>query len=65
MAGDKLASADGNYRAAGLPQPIPIQIIVGVLEHRLATIAALGDVMRYAGDDDAGHAPMAAGLEEK
>jgi len=40
-----------------LGQQIPIEFKVGAREeHGLAPIAALGDVMRQAGNDEAGHA---------
>jgi hypothetical protein len=43
--------------AAGGRQQIPIERVVAILEeHALAPIAALGDVMRQTGHDDAGYA---------
>lgn len=50
-------------RRAALPEQIEIEDAVGIGEEdRLAAIAALGDVVRGVGDDDAGEAGHGVGL---
>lgn len=47
--------------AAALGQEIAVERVIGVAEeHARAAVAALGDVVRMTGDDDAGEAGHAA-----